>query len=80
MFATHSDGNGDGEDGDGEHGDGEYVDGEGGDHVNINSSLFCSLGMLSKPNRQLSGSALMTPMSSKPNQTVFERRFNFQHR
>ena len=58
MFATHSYGDGDGEDGDdgdvGEDDHGDSEDGEDGDHVNINSSLFCSLGMLSKPNRQLS--------------------------
>ena len=58
MFATHSDSDCHGEDGDDgdvgedDHGDGE--DGEDGDHVNINNSLFCSLEMLSKPNRQLS--------------------------
>ena len=58
MFATHSDGDGDGEDGDDgdvgedDHGDGK--DGEDGDHVNINSSLFYSLEMPSKPNCQLS--------------------------
>ena len=56
----------DGEHGDGEHGDGEYGDGEGGDHVNINSSLFCSLGMLSKPNRQLSADETNV-FQTKPN-------------